>query len=182
MADGGTLFIDEIGRCVSVYPGKTPSVSAGAANSSGLGESVTRKTDARIIAATKPGLARGWCENGEFREDLFTDSRCFPCTCPRCVTVKDDIGLLIGHFIDKFNKQTGKSLTGLAPIAALTMMDYCWPGNIREFGKTPSRARLCHFPAGRTEIGIFDLPLEIRHVDSGRPHVSQKKVDALRRD
>jgi DNA-binding NtrC family response regulator len=99
---------------------------------------------------------------GDFREDLFYRLKVFPIHLPPLRERKEDVGLLIDHFIKKFNTQTGKSITGLTSEAAVTMMDYCWPGNIRELENAIEHAFVtCH----EKEIGIFDLPLEIRHVE-----------------
>ena len=126
-----------------------------------VGESETRKADVRIIAATNRDL-RDLARKGDFREDLYYRLKVFPVHMPPLRERKEDIGLLIDHFIDKFNKQTGKKITGLSSDAALTMMDYCWPGNIRELENAIEHA----FVTCRTaEIGVFDLPLEIRHVE-----------------
>ncbi len=161
MADGGTLFLDEIGD-VSPYIQVKLLRFLQEREFERVGESVTRKTDARIIAATNRDL-RELVRNGGFREDLFYRLKVFPVHMPPLRDRKDDIGLLINHFIDKFNKQTGKKLTGLGAEAALTMMDYCWPGNIRELENAIEHAFVT---SGReTEIGVFDLPLEIRHVE-----------------
>jgi PAS domain S-box-containing protein len=182
MADGGTLFLDEIGD-VSPYIQVKLLRFLQEREFERVGESVTRKTDARIVAATNRDL-RELVQNGGFREDLFYRLKVFPVHMPPLRDRKDDIGLLIGHFIDKFNKQTGKSLTGLGAEAAVTMMDYCWPGNIRELENAIEHAFVT---SGREkEIGIFDLPLEIRHVELGSATCLPKKVDAfaegLRRD
>lgn len=161
MADKGTLFLDEIGD-VSPYIQVKLLRFLQEREFERVGESVTRKTDARIIAATNRDL-RELVRNGEFREDLFYRLKVFPVQMPPLRDRRDDIGLLIVHFIDKFNRQTGKALTGLGADAALTMMDYCWPGNIRELENAIEHAFVT---SGReTEIGIFDLPLEIRHVE-----------------
>ena len=91
-----------------------------------------------------------------------TGLKFFLSTCPRFASGKRISVLLINIFIEKFNKQTGKSIAGLTSDAALTMMDYCWPGNIRELENAIEHAFVtCH----EKEIGIFDLPLEIRHVE-----------------
>ena len=96
-----------------------------------MGESQTRKSDVRIIAATNRDL-RELVRSGVFREDLYYRLKVFPVHLPALRERKEDIGPLITHFITKFNTSTGKALTGLSAEAAITMMDYCWPGNIRE--------------------------------------------------
>lgn len=161
IADGGTLFLDEIGD-VSPYIQVKLLRFLQEREYERVGESVTRKADVRVITATNKDL-RDLVKTGGFREDLYYRLKVFPINLPPLRERKDDIGLLINHFIEKFNKQTGKALTGLTSEAALTMMDYCWPGNIRELENAIEHAFVT---CGREkEIGIFDLPLEIRHVE-----------------
>jgi two-component system, NtrC family, response regulator HydG len=159
-ADNGTLFLDEIGD-VSPYIQVKLLRFLQEREFERVGENVTRKTDVRIIAATNHDL-RDLVLRGDFREDLFYRLKVFPIHLAPLRERKEDVGLLIDHFIAKFNRQTGKSITGLTSEAAVTMMDYCWPGNIRELENAIEHAFVtCH----EKEIGIFDLPLEIRHVE-----------------
>jgi two-component system, NtrC family, response regulator HydG len=160
MADTGTLFLDEIGD-VSPYIQVKLLRFLQEREFERVGESETRKADVRIIAATNHDL-RESVKNGAFREDLFYRLKVFPVHLPPLRERKDDIGLLISHFIAKFNKQTGKGIVGLNSEAAITMMDYCWPGNIRELENAIEHAFVT---CREKEIGIFDLPLEIRHVE-----------------
>ncbi len=159
-ADAGTLFLDEIGD-VSPYIQVKLLRFLQEREFERVGESETRKADVRVIAATNRDL-RDLVKNGEFREDLYYRLKVFPIRMPPLRERKDDVGLLINHFIDKFNGQTGKSIQSLTSEAALTMMDYCWPGNIRELENAIEHAFVT---CREHEIGIFDLPLEIRHVD-----------------
>ncbi len=160
LADGGSLFLDEIGD-VSPYIQVKLLRFLQEREFERVGESEVRKADVRIIAATNRDL-RDLARNGDFREDLYYRLKVFPVHMPPLRDRKEDIGLLIDHFIDKFNKQTGKKIDGLSSDAALTMMDYCWPGNIRELENAIEHAFVT---CREKEIGIFDLPLEIRHVE-----------------
>jgi PAS domain S-box-containing protein len=160
LADGGTLFLDEIGD-VSPYIQVKLLRFMQEREFERVGESVTRKADVRIITATNKDL-RDLVKTGGFREDLFYRLKVFPVHMPPLRERKEDVGLLINHFIEKFNKQTGKAITGLTSEAALTMMDYCWPGNIRELENAIEHAFVT---CRQKEIGVFDLPLEIRHVE-----------------
>jgi two-component system response regulator HydG len=160
LADGGTLFLDEIGD-ISPYIQVKLLRFLQEREFERVGESETRKTDVRIIAATNRNI-HALVQNGDFREDLYYRLKVFPIHMPPLRERKDDIGLLISYFIEKFNKQTGKSIAGLTTEAALTLMDYCWPGNIRELENAIEHAFvICR----EREIGIFDLPIEIRHVE-----------------
>ncbi len=160
LADGGTLFLDEIGD-VSPYIQVKLLRFFQEREFERVGESVTRKADVRIISATNKDL-RDLVKIGSFREDLFYRLKVFPVHMPPLRERKEDVGLLINHFMEKFNKQTGKAITGLTSEAALTMMDYFWPGNIRELENAIEHAFVT---CREKEIGIFDLPLEIRRVE-----------------
>jgi PAS domain S-box-containing protein len=160
LADGGTLFLDEIGD-VSPYIQVKLLRFLQEREFERVGESSPRKSDVRIITASNKNL-RDLVKTGDFREDLYYRLKVFPVHLPALRERKDDIGLLINHFIEKFNSQTGKTITGLNSEAALTLMDYCWPGNIRELENAIEHAFVT---CREKEIGIFDLPLEIRHVE-----------------
>jgi two-component system, NtrC family, response regulator HydG len=159
-ADGGTLFLDEIGE-VSPYIQVKLLRFLQEREFERVGESEARKADVRIIAATNRDL-RDLVRRGDFRDDLYYRLKVFPIHMPPLRERKDDIGLLIGHFIDKFNRQTGKAIESLGSEAALTTMDYCWPGNIRELENAIEHAFVT---CSGKEIGVFDLPLEIRRVE-----------------
>jgi two-component system response regulator HydG len=160
LAEGGTLFLDEIGD-VSPFIQVKLLRFLQEREFERVGESLMRKADVRIISATNHNL-RDLIQSGDFREDLFYRLKVFPIHLPALRERKEDVGALITHFIDKFNRQTGKALVGLNSEAALTMMDYCWPGNIRELENAIEHAFVT---CREKEIGIFDLPLEIRHVE-----------------
>jgi len=160
LADGGTLFLDETGDLTPYIQVKLLRFLQ-EREFERVGENLTRKADVRIIAATNRDL-RELVRSGDFREDLYYRLKVFPVHIPPLRERKEDIGALITHFIAKFKASTGKAIAGLTSEAALTMMDYCWPGNIRELENAIEHA----FVTCRTdEIGIFDLPLEIRHVE-----------------
>jgi transcriptional regulator with PAS, ATPase and Fis domain len=99
---------------------------------------------------------------GTFREDLFYRLKVFPIHIPPLRERKEDIGLLIDYFIYKFNSETGKKISGLTHDAAITLMDYCWPGNIRELENAIEHAFVT---CQDIRIDLFDLPLEIRKVE-----------------
>ncbi|MBN2037260.1 MAG: sigma 54-interacting transcriptional regulator [Chitinispirillaceae bacterium] len=159
-ADTGTLFLDEVGELSPLIQVKILRFLQ-EKEFERVGESVTRKADVRIIAATHRDLRR-MVREGRFREDLYYRLKVFPIFIPPLRERKEDIGPLIDHFIARFNAQTGKSIKGLNHDAAVTLMDYCWPGNIRELENAIEHA----FVTCRDElIDLFDLPLEIRRVE-----------------
>ncbi len=160
MADGGTLFLDEIGELSPLIQVKLLRFLQ-EKEFERVGENITRKSDVRIIAATHRDL-RKLVNEGVFREDLYYRLKVFPIHIPPLRERKEDIGPLIDHFINKFNLETGKAIQGLTHDAAVTMMDYCWPGNIRELENAIEHAFVT---CQETRIDIFDLPLEIRKVE-----------------
>jgi two-component system response regulator HydG len=160
LAEGGTLFIDEIGELSPLIQVKLLRFLQ-EKEFERVGENTTRKADVRIITATHRDL-RKLVNDGHFREDLFYRLKVFPLHIPPLRERKEDIGALINHFIEKFNHETGKHISGLTHDAAITTMDYCWPGNIRELENAIEHA----FVTCKEEnIDIFDLPLEIRKVE-----------------
>ena len=160
VADGGTLFFDEIGELSPLVQVKLLRFLQ-EREFERIGENSVRKSDVRIIAATHRDLRRRVAQ-GAFREDLYYRLKVFPLRLPPLRERKEDVGPLIEHFIARFNRETGKHITGLTHDAAVTMMDYCWPGNIRELENAVEHA----FVTCQDErIGLFDLPMEIRKVE-----------------
>lgn len=160
IADGSTLFLDEIGELSLLIQVKLLRFLQ-EKEFERVGENTARKCDVRIIAATHRDL-RKLVSDGLFREDLYYRLKVFPLHIPPLRERKEDIGALVDHFISRFNSETGKQIRGLSHDAALTMMDYCWPGNIRELENAIEHAFVI---CNEELIDIFDLPLEIRKVE-----------------
>ncbi len=160
LVDGGTLFLDEIGELSPLIQVKLLRFLQ-EKEFERVGENMTRKADVRIICATHRDLRKRVSE-GFFREDLYYRLKVFPLHIPSLRERKEDIGALVDHFIAKFNTETNKKITGPTHDAAVTMMDYCWPGNIRELENAIEHAFVT---CQEDKIGIFDLPLEIRKVE-----------------
>lgn len=171
LADGGTLFLDEIGEISPLIQLKLLRFLQ-EREFERVGESITHKANVRIIAATNRDLF-SMTKQGKFRQDLYYRLKVFPIRLPPLRERKEDIGLLVKYFIDKYNKETGKKLIGLSHNAAITLMDYCWPGNIRELENAIEHAFVT---CKEGEIDIFDLPLEIRKVEL-RGILCKEKVD-----
>ncbi|MBI5234605.1 MAG: sigma-54-dependent Fis family transcriptional regulator, partial [Deltaproteobacteria bacterium] len=96
-----------------------------------VGGTKTLKVDVRVITATNKDL-RTLVQKGEFREDLYYRLKVVPIHLPPLRERKDDIPLLVRHFMNKFNKEMGRAVANLSPIAMDVLMDYDYPGNIRE--------------------------------------------------
>ena len=160
LADGGTLFLDEIGEISPLIQVKLLRFLQ-EREFERVGDSVTHKSNVRIIAATNRNL-RKLVMTGEFREDFFYRLKVFPIHLPPLRERKPDIAPLVNHFIIKFNALTKKNITGLTRDANIILMDYCWPGNIRELENAIEHA----FVTCQSEtIDIFDLPIEIRQAE-----------------
>jgi len=156
-ADGGTVFLDEIGEISPYIQVKLLRVLQ-EREIERVGDSKTRKVNIRIMAATNRDLYRR-VQEGFFRDDLYYRLKVFPIVLPPLRKRRDDIPLLTRHFIDRQNHKTGKSITGISQYAMRVFLDHSWPGNVRELENAIEHAFvLCN----RDQIEISDLPLEIR--------------------
>jgi PAS domain S-box-containing protein len=138
LADGGTIFLDEIGEMPLELQCKLLRVIQDG-EFERLGSPRTIKTDVRIIAATNRNLGEE-VKNGKFREDLFYRLNVFPITMPPLRQRKDDIKLLVNHFVAKFNKKIGKKIEHVTTDTLNSLQEYHWPGNIRELESVIERA------------------------------------------
>ena len=129
-ADGGTLFLDEIGELSLGTQAKLLRVLQ-EGEFEMVGSTETQKVDVRVIAATNRVL-KTEIEAGRFREDLYYRLNVMPITPPPLRERRDDIPLLVEHFIEKFNRQTQKSIHGISPETMEVLMEYTYPGNVRE--------------------------------------------------
>jgi two-component system response regulator HydG len=158
-ADGGTIFLDEIGEISPFIQVKLLRV-VHEREIERVGESRKRKIDLRIIVATNTDLAQ-LVKTGVFREDLYYRLKVFPITIPPLRARREDIPLLVSHFINAQNRKTGKNIDGVTQSSMRILMEYPWPGNVRELENAIEHAFvLC---AGEY-IDVFDLPVEIRQV------------------
>ena len=129
-ADKGTIFLDEIGEMPLELQVKLLRVLQ-EKEIERIGSKSVTKTDVRIIAATNRNLEKEVAE-GRFRLDLYYRLNVFPIVLPALRDRKEDIPLLINHFIQYYNRKSGKKITGISEKALRNMMAYNWPGNIRE--------------------------------------------------
>lgn len=136
-ADGGTLFLDEIGTLSAGAQGNLLRVLQ-EGEIERLGDTHTRRVDVRVIAATNVDL-REEAAAGRFREDLFFRLNVFPIRVTPLRERREDIPLLMTHFLGKFNRLHGRRLTGFTQRAVDAVMSYDWPGNIRELENVVER-------------------------------------------
>ncbi|MBW1935510.1 MAG: sigma-54-dependent Fis family transcriptional regulator [Deltaproteobacteria bacterium] len=139
-ANGGTIFLDEIGDLPLPLQVKLLRVLQ-EQEITPLGGVGSKKIDVRVIAATSKDLKKETEEN-RFREDLFYRINVMTIHLPPLRERRGDIPLLIGYFIDQFNKKLGKEVEGLSSEAMPILMGYGWPGNIRELENVIERAVL----------------------------------------
>ena len=150
-ADGGTLFLDEIGILSLSAQGKLlRALQQGEIER--LGHPQTRKVDVRVIAATNVDL-REEVEAGRFREDLFFRLNVFPIRIPALRERREDIPILMHHFLSKFTKRHGRAITGYTSRAIQAMLAYDWPGNIREMENVVERGVILGTEGSAIDVG-----------------------------
>jgi DNA-binding NtrC family response regulator len=177
-AHRGTLFLDEVGTMSAALQMKLLRVLQ-EREFERVGDSHTIKVDVRVIAATNSDLGRLVAE-GQFREDLFYRLNVIPVHLPPLRERKEDVPLLVQHFLGKFQQERSAAGDGDAPgdrarpsadrssaapqtvsqEAMRRLMAYHWPGNVRQLENAIERA--VAFTVGRSQIDVGDLPTEIQ--------------------
>ncbi len=163
-AHGGTIFLDEVGDFSPFIQLKLLRVLQ-EKEFERVGETVSRKTDVRIITASSRNL-RELVDKGVFRPDLYYRLRVIPIYLPPLRGRKDDLPLLINHFINLFNKKMGKRIRGVSDEAMAYLLNYEWPGNIRELEHAIEHAMVL---SRNPRIDVQELPLEIRKIEESEP-------------
>lgn len=130
LANGSTLFLDEIGELPIELQAKLLRALQ-EKEIERLGSNKSISVDVRIIAATNRELEKE-VQTGNFRQDLYYRLHIFPITLPSLKERKEDIPLLAAHFLERYSKKIGKRVVGLSSAAMQEMMGYNWPGNVRE--------------------------------------------------
>ena len=139
-ANGGTLFIDEIGDMPYVMQGKLLRVLQERVIQR-IGGTAPIPIDIRVITATNKDLERA-VKEGTFRQDLFYRIAAFPITIPPLRDRHEDISLLARHFLEKYTAQAGKSISDISTLVLRLLLQYDWPGNVRELENAIARAVL----------------------------------------
>jgi DNA-binding NtrC family response regulator len=166
MAEDGTLFLDEIGDMSPSLQVKLLRVLQ-ERRFEPVGGTKTISSNVRVIAATNIDLEAA-VEDGRFREDLYYRLNVIPMRIPPLRERKADIPLLFHHFMETFNRLRGRQLSGVAPDAMELLMNYAWPGNIRELENLVERIAILK---GGGVIEVMDLPEKYRRiqVESAEP-------------
>jgi len=161
LAHGGTLFLDEVGAMrVDLQAKLLRAIQEREIERVGGTRSI--KLDVRIIAATNVNLKQA-VRDRTFREDLYYRVNVVPVTVPPLRERREDIPLLVDHFVRKYNREFGKAVRGISPGALPVLLDYDWPGNVRELENIIERSvALATGPV----ISLRDLPLDLALPDA----------------
>jgi two-component system response regulator HydG len=161
LADGGTLFLDEIGEIpASVQVKLLRVLQEGEIERLG-GKS--QKIDIRLVAATNRDLKRAVAEN-RFREDLYYRLNVIAVNVPPLRDRRDDVPLLVDHFLSRFREKNQKSVAGCTRGALDLLCGWDWPGNVRELENAIERAVVL---TKSNVVDVEDLPRELRGAPGG---------------
>ena len=175
LADGSTLFLDEIANVPSSQQAKLLRVIE-TGEFERVGSSRTRKVDVRIVSATNADLAAE-VEAGRFRQDLLFRLNTIEIVLPPLRDRREDIPLLARHFLSQHTQRYRKGVTGFEPAALQLLMDHRWPGNVRELDHAIERAVLM---TQASVIRAVDLGLRVEAVSAGRlEDMSLEDVEAF---
>jgi DNA-binding NtrC family response regulator len=176
LADRGTLFLDEIGEMPRELQVKILRVLE-EQKFQRVGGTEDVEVDNRIIAATNRDLKQA-VEAGDFRDDLYYRLNVFTILLPPLRERKEDIPLLVEHFLAKHREAFKKKVDGVSEPALQRLMNYSWPGNARELENAIVRALvLCHFDC--LEVG--DLPEELSTEEKGQEAKAPVDKEELKR-
>jgi DNA-binding NtrC family response regulator len=164
LANGGTLFLDEVGELSLPLQAKLLRVIQ-CREFRKVGGKHPIKVDVRIIAATNKDL-RNMVAEAKFREDLFYRLEVIPLVIPPLRQRKEDVPLLVDHFIQEFNRNNKKQIRGVSSRTMGVLLRYHWPGNVRELENCVERAAVM---ADGDILDVTDLTQILRPVTAGAP-------------
>jgi two-component system, NtrC family, response regulator AtoC len=165
-ADGGTLFLDEVGELPGALQVKLlRALQEGEVRR--IGATATTRVDVRVISATNRDLEDA-VETGDFRKDLYYRLAVVPIHLPQLRARREEIPQLARHLLERHSSRLGVSVQGIAPEAMEVLLDYPWPGNIRELENVLERALV--LTDGDT-IGLDDLPEAVRRPAPDTPGI-----------
>jgi transcriptional regulator with GAF, ATPase, and Fis domain len=175
-ADGGTIFLDEVGDMPLEMQGKLLRVLQ-AGETKPVGDVITRKVRVRVIAATNRDL-EGALQAGQFRDDLFYRFNAFTITLPPLREHVEDIPVLAYHFLRKAEAKVNKKVDRFSPEALDLLNRYDWPGNLRELENIIERAVVL---AESRQIGVNHLPLHLQATPAGAISADEGLLEARER-
>jgi len=175
LADGGTIFLDEIGNVPLPQQAKLLRVLE-AGEVERVGSSRPRRIDVRVISATNTDL-RAACASGQFREDLLFRLNTVEINVPALRERREDIPVLAVHFLSRYASRYRRQVQGFEASALQLLMQYGWPGNVRELEHTLERAVLM---CRGSEIQRADLGLDsLRQQSQNLEELSLESVEAI---
>jgi len=177
LADGGSIFLDEIGELPVELQAKLLRVLQ-EGEFERLGNPKTMKVNVRVIAATNRNLKIA-IEKKEFREDLYYRLNVFPIISPPLRDRKEDIPLLVKHFLQKYEGKMGRKISNVEPKVIDSLMAYDWPGNIRELENLVERAMIIS-PGNTLEYGDWLPSVHLATNNDGK--ASLQKLDDVEKD
>jgi transcriptional regulator with GAF, ATPase, and Fis domain len=163
LADGGTIFLDEIGELDPGLQSKLLRVLQ-EREFERVGGTETIQVDVRVIAATNRDIQEAMQE-GSFRPDLYYRLAVFPVEIPPLRMRREDIPLLVWHFIEKKQRGLGKTITKISKDAMKALTEYDWPGNVRELENVVERAMILSAGPTLALEGAFAPPGKPRRTD-----------------
>jgi Nif-specific regulatory protein len=176
LANGGTIFLDEIGALALESQGKLLRVLQ-ERELERVGGTKTIKVNARLIAATNKDLASA-VEEGAFREDLFYRLNVYPIYLPGLREREADVLLLADYFLEKYAREYNKDIKRISTPAIDALAQYHWPGNVRELENCMERAVLL---CDDQVIHSYHLPPTLQTAEDTGTHQSQSLIDAIER-
>jgi formate hydrogenlyase transcriptional activator len=171
MADKGTLFLDEVGDIPCALQPKLLRVLQ-EQEFERLGSGRTQKVDVRLISATNQDLAQ-MVARGHFRRDLYYRLNVFPITLPSLRERRQDIPILVKHFVKLFSRSMKKNIDTIPPDTMAALQSYSWPGNIRELQNLVERAVIL------SRDGALLNPLKNNREDAIASHVFRNRTPRL---
>jgi len=178
-ADGGTIFLDELGEMPASLQVKLLRVLQDS-HIRRVGDTISRKVDVRLVAATNRDL-KGEVEGGRFRQDLFFRINVVPIEVPPLRERGEDVLLLAQHFLDQFSKQQSRKLRGLTAEARELLLRHPWPGNVRELENAMARAVALADEGAALEPSLFGLGAPVTRRWDGQ-HTLRETLDAVEAD